>query len=145
MATLSEVLGPQEVPMHRQLQEMKRQHPTFTATWECGEAVWHGTVQPTELAHNYAVRINYRLGASPRVYVEEPKLEARGDRTNIPHLYAEGNLCLFLPFGFEWDPSKLLAETIVPWTVLWLHHYEVWRATGEWMGGGQHPRRRETR
>lgn len=142
MAILSEVLGPQQVPMHRQLQEMKRLHPAFTATWECGEVVWHGLVRPTALANEYSVRIAYRMGDAPRVYVDQPKLQSRGDGTSIPHLYKEGHLCLFLPFGFEWDVSKLIAATILPWATLWLHHYEVWRVTGDWLGGGQHPRGR---
>ncbi|MGH8092034.1 MAG: hypothetical protein ACREIF_00990 [Chthoniobacterales bacterium] len=29
-----------------------------------------------------------------------------------------------------------LADTIVPWTSRWLYFYEIWLATGEWMGGG---------
>jgi hypothetical protein len=29
-----------------------------------------------------------------------------------------------------------VADTTVPWTALWLYHYEVWHATGEWLGGG---------
>jgi len=32
-----------------------------------------------------------------------------------------------------------VATTIVPWTSLWLRHYEVWHVTGEWWGGGEHP------
>jgi hypothetical protein len=29
-----------------------------------------------------------------------------------------------------------IATTIIPWLSLWLYYYEVWHATGEWMGGG---------
>jgi hypothetical protein len=30
-------------------------------------------------------------------------------------------------------------ESIVPWTSLWLYYYEIWHATGEWLGGGHDP------
>jgi hypothetical protein len=33
----------------------------------------------------------------------------------------------------------LLGDTILPWTAEWLLHYEIWRATEKWMGGGIHP------
>lgn len=29
-----------------------------------------------------------------------------------------------------------LADTIIPWTLDWLMHYEFWLATGKWRGGG---------
>jgi hypothetical protein len=32
-----------------------------------------------------------------------------------------------------------MATTIVSWTSEWLLHYEVWRATGAWTGGGHEP------
>lgn len=33
----------------------------------------------------------------------------------------------------------LLADTYVPWTMEWLVDFELWLATGEWLGGGEHP------
>ena len=32
--------------------------------------------------------------------------------------------------------AMLIVDTIVPWTAEWLLHYEVWLATGEWLGDG---------
>lgn len=32
-----------------------------------------------------------------------------------------------------------VCDTIVPWTAEWLLNYELWLATGEWVGGGEHP------
>lgn len=28
----------------------------------------------------------------------------------------------------------MIAETIVPWTALWLLYYELWLETDEWLG-----------
>jgi len=36
-----------------------------------------------------------------------------------------------------------LADTILPWASLWFFYYEIWLATGEWVGGGEHPGDRE--
>lgn len=37
-----------------------------------------------------------------------------------------------------------IADTIVPWTSLWLHHYEIWLATGIWCGKNEeHPEKDE--
>jgi hypothetical protein len=55
-------------------------------------------------------------------------------------MYDDERLCLFLPCSGEWDSTKYLAETVLPWTCEWLFHYEVWLATGGmWCGGGSHP------
>jgi hypothetical protein len=34
----------------------------------------------------------------------------------------------------------LIATSIVPWASEWLLHYEIWRATGTWTGGGHEPK-----
>ena len=46
-------------------------------------------------------------------------------------------ICLYRHREFTKD--KFLANTIIPWTVEWLYFYEIWLATGEWCGGGEHP------
>jgi len=99
--------------------------------------VWEGTIQPTPLSAIYTVRVTYGDWKSPRVFVAYPKLEPRTDAA-IPHLYEDDSLCLYLPA--EWSASEeYLSRTILPWAVLWLFHYERWRITGVWHGGGAHP------
>jgi hypothetical protein len=49
-------------------------------------------------------------------------------------MFPDSTLCLCYPE--EWQPTMLIARTILPWTVEWLAHYEIWRATGHWTGGG---------
>src|SRR6266567_3004201 len=39
----------------------------------------------------------------------------------------------------DWNPSMSIATTIVPWLSESLLHYEVYRATGKWTGGGHEP------
>jgi hypothetical protein len=52
-------------------------------------------------------------------------------------VYREGTLCLHLPG--EWKPSMFVADSTLTWTAEWLFNYEVWKATGEWHGGGEWP------
>jgi len=85
------------------------------------------------------VRLRYKLTGSPEVEVLEPLLQKRGS-DNPPHLYPGKKLCLYLPRIGEWNKTMMLSQTIIPWTSEWLLNYEVWLATGEWSGGGLHPR-----
>ncbi|WP_254451359.1 hypothetical protein [Aliiroseovarius sp. xm-m-339-2] len=62
-----------------------------------------------------------------------------GER-DLPHIYHDPDrLCLYLPGTGQWDASKRLDLTIIPWTHLWLIYFEEWLASDEWKGGGKHP------
>ena len=103
--------------------------------------VWEFEARPTVISREYRVRIIYRYGDYPRVYVVKPDLPNLADQRTIPHLYEQKTtrLCLYLPGAGEWSPAMFLAETIVPWSFLWLFYFEDWLATEVWKGGGMHP------
>lgn len=127
----------------QQLWRMRELYPQFTFTWERGLIRWTGDIQPTDASCRYRIAISYRLEQTPKVNVLSPRLVDRGDGKPIPHRHKEGNLCLYLTNSGEWTIDQYIAETFVPWTSLWLYYYEVWLATGEWLGGGVHPPSRE--
>jgi hypothetical protein len=95
-----------------------------------------GDIKPTALSATYRVEIRYDLGYSPDVRVIYPTLSAREDDPYIPHMYDQNRLCLFLPGRREWSSSMPLGRAIIPWAATWLFYYELWHATGEWLGGG---------
>jgi len=97
--------------------------------------VSRGLVQPYVLSREYRVRIEYDVGL-PRVWIEDPPLMPREEGGRIPHVFPGPRPCLFYPPNREWIPSMLIADTIVPWLMAWLYFYEIWHATGEWLGGG---------
>jgi hypothetical protein len=97
-----------------------------------------GDITPTDLSATYRVEIQYKLGLSPDVRVLSPALYARTDDPFIPHMYYQDRLCLYLPGWREWSSSMPLGRVIVPWAAEWLFYYELWHATGEWLGGGHH-------
>jgi len=98
--------------------------------------ICRGSLRPTPLSDTYAIRIEYRVGASPRAWVESPELQRRNPDERQPHTYKNGDLCLFYA---DFTPEHQIARTIVPWIMHWLFFYESWLVTGEWQGGGIHP------
>jgi len=98
-----------------------------------GTLSWRGCLQPTPLSPSYTVLLTYQLNQPPKVHVTEPVLDP-GHRDALPHVYEGDMLCLYTPG--EWRPTMNLAHTIIPWTAEWLLHYEVWRSTDHWEGGG---------
>lgn len=125
--------------VHDQLFRMRFTWPTFESTVQSGRLMVSGTVQPTSMSEIYRVRIEYSLGGAPKAYVVSPRLRPHDNGEPIPHVYPGPRPCLYLPDNDEWTAAKPIATTIVPWLILWLFYYEVWHATGEWLGGGAHP------
>ena len=69
------------------------------------------------------------------VCADQPVAAARTWRQD-PHTYGPDQPCLFYPNSASWRSDMRLADKIVPWLSLWLAFYEMWRATGDWYGGG---------
>ena len=104
--------------------------------------IWRGYARPTSASEQYKISIAYTLGHYPKTKVLSPGLKRREGKP-IPHMYKQGSLCLFNPNKFEWNPNQRLSDSILPLACLWLYFYEIWLATGEWKGGGDHPSPRE--
>lgn len=107
-----------------------------------GKLVWKSIVRPTHLSREYNVEIRYSISNGPEVYVFGDELQKLDDK-DFPHNYGVDveskrvKICLYRYQEFSSD--KLLSDTIIPWTIEWLYYYEIWLATGEWQGGGEHP------
>jgi len=100
-------------------------------------AVWRGPMNHSRFGVSYEVLIEYVWPKRPKIWVTQPILVTRPGK-KIPHRYEDRSLCLHLPH--EWDPGKIIATTIVPWISHWLFYYEIWLATDQWLGGGEHPK-----
>lgn len=100
---------------------------------------WTGTIRPSLFSPLYDVKMEYKEWGNPKVFIFGENLKNL-ENQNFPHHYlidVERGIvqpCLF--YGNEFTRRKLLSETIFPWTVEWLYHYEIWLATGRWHGGG---------
>ncbi len=103
---------------------------------------WLGKLKSSPLGDTYTIKIVFEKKVSPAVYVVDPaELKLAEDKTKLEHVYnhKKQKLCLFYPDGSQWNDSKMVASTIIPWTIEWLYHYEIWLITGKWLGGGKHP------
>lgn len=100
---------------------------------------WRGSLKPSEMSQTYLVEIRLSQSKRPTITVISPKLEIAKGRTKLPHVYPGDTLCLHYPKYKEWTNSKSIADTIIPWTSLWLLYYEFWLIDGNWRGGGKHP------
>lgn len=128
-----------EITLAEQIIYMKKQFPNFTYKWKRNIITWIGNLKPTHISTNYKIKIQYSNNGSPKIWITDPKLKARENDGKIPHIYSDNCLCLYLPGVWEWTRGMFIAETIIPWTSLWLYYYEIWLVTGEWFGGGIHP------
>ncbi|WP_436776503.1 hypothetical protein [Yinghuangia sp. YIM S09857] len=122
------------VNLGHQAAAIKAVVPNAEVTVRRGELVCTLTLQPAPACKKYTVRLAYRHRRRPRVTIIDPPLTMHPDSTSLPHVYADGTLCLYLPG--EWKEDMLLSDTILPWTSAWLLHYELWLILGHWTGTG---------
>lgn len=124
---------------------IKSQYPGFDTHLQSHTLKVTGQLRPSPRSEPYTAKIHYGIEKGPEIWILQPKLvkNFRGD--SIPHLYPDMRLCLYQPLYGEFRPFYLLTETIIPWTSLWLFHYENWQMTGGWEGGGEHPHTEATR
>jgi len=97
-----------------------------------------GSLQPFAGGIEYQTRIEYDIRRAPRIWIESPRLERRSDEEPIPHMYEQERVCAFMP-QIDWNREMFIADYVPGRVVQWLYFYEIWRATGEWFGGGIHP------
>lgn len=138
-----------EIGIRDQYLALKKHCPGTVEIFDNDKTVqWEGTLQPTPVSREYQVVIRYTLCKPPICVVKYPDLSALANDQKIPHVYQNQTgikgtqLCLYLPVVkqknkiSEWQPTMLLASTILPWASIWLLYFEFWLSCGEWSGGG---------
>ena len=125
--------------MFSRANEVKRLYPSSEARCKCGTMEIILSLKPTDVSIDYKVRLVAQQGRkSVDIFVEEPRIALYENGKKVPHLYSNGSLCLYYPEYQEWNYRDSWAETLIPWTSLWLFYYEIWKETGNWLGGGIH-------
>jgi hypothetical protein len=95
-----------------------------------GQLICSGRFQPTDASIVYQYRVTLIVGRSPRVVVNDPKIEYNEDI----HMYRSDNsLCLYYPEDRSWTTKSHLFDTIIPWTHEWFLYYELYQITGKWL------------
>lgn len=139
-----------------QIDSMKRLWPMFDATrgLSPGSVVWFGQLKGLERSFFISVEYGVPMPEDqslfrffPVIRVLRPALKLNwnaSEEAPLPHVYFErpdvrlSPLCLFDPGAGEWNPGMSIADTTLPWAARWLACYEIWEATGRWVGGGRH-------
>ena len=118
----------------KHIPEMRVHFPEFAFRVGPNRMVtWTGDLQPNPASPSYRIRVVYGLRGPPKVWVLSPQL-----RSDAPHRYPDGRLCLFWPMKWRWKDTESISLTVVGWTALWLEYYEIWQILGEWHGPSSH-------
>ena len=135
------ILSPKNLNLGEQAAGIKRQFPEVPVHIHGHTLTWTGNIIGHPLGRSYTTEIVYRLGSVPQTRVLAPCIVSLAEGRSVPHLYsqAERRLCLYHPSYREWDASKYIGQTIVPWTATWLYFFEEWLYSNDWKGGGEHP------
>jgi len=85
-----------------------------------------GVLKPRDT--EYIVKIIYNKFVYPKVFVISPAL--------VPnkHMYEDGSICIYKLTEFKWRKELLVSKYILPLTAMWLHFYDIFLLTGEWLG-----------
>ena len=124
------------ISVREQAAWMKQHHASFECRVRGGRMDCNGVVRPTPLSREYRVVISYECGCRPRVYVPGAQLKRRNAQERIPHTFSDSEPCLYYAPAAEWRSDMKISASIIGWLSHWLHYYEIWHATGEWLGGG---------
>lgn len=156
LTALVQPLSAPPLPLRAQVSAMAQRWPQFQVSRPGDQLIiWSGDLQGLERSFHITIEYGipkqsdqaiYRL--MPVVRIQRPSLvlnpEAE-EEAPLPHVYPDREndyrlspLCLFDPEAGEWDHSMKIAHTTIPWTARWLACYEIWEATGRWVGGGRH-------
>ena len=116
------------IPLVHQVSCLKIKYPQFSVTSTSYSMIINGSIRPTSRSVLYDFIIEYELNKMPITRIAEGQLIRNVKGEEIPHMYNQDSLCLFRP----------KYRQFIPWTSLWLYHYESWHVTGKWLGGGEH-------
>jgi hypothetical protein len=140
-------LGRRRTPIE-QLMELKKKYVVEKNNLKHNSFSCQLLVRPTPLSIEYTLKVVFEPDQKVpfSVYVVNPKpLKLAEGATRLEHVYdnQKQRLCLYRPGKKQWDWSMLLSETAIPWAIEWLYFYEIWVSTGKWLGGGEHPPRKD--
>ena len=119
--------------------QVEKLFPVESKSLKKGQVELILNLRPTDVSINYKVKLlAYKNRKIVKIFVIEPKINKYENDKEVPHLYPDGSLCLYYPDYNEWKYTDYWADTLIPWTSLWLFYYEIWKETGTWRGGGIH-------
>lgn len=118
---------------HREKHLVERRYPAFRCQLLRNSLRCRGEVASPSGKGTYRVRIDYRPGQPPSVFILNPDIEYRHHA--LTHFYpADNSLCLYYPGDLHWGSRHHLHDKTIPWLAEWLVFYELYQITGRWEG-----------
>lgn len=112
-----------------QKKEIELKFPFLKCRIKEDTLICKGDIQPAG-CDVYKVKIEFRAGSFPQVYIIEPKIISNAEI----HIYKEGGLCLFYPGDLKWKNNTSIAVYTIPWVYEWIMFYELYKLSGKWEG-----------
>ena len=121
-----------------QVSRIRNLFPGSRLEFKNREFQWWYEFKPTPLSKTYKIRLDFKVGEHPNIYVIGEKLEFFPGTNRLPHVYSTEKqwLCLYDRKTKEWKDTMLIADRVIPWIPEWLFFYELWLIDGNWHGGG---------
>ena len=106
--------------------------------WHCSSKYYiRMRIKPSLISNNYQIKMQLEQNNYPQIFVENPNIYDECGGRRPPHVYEFSDkvcrICLFM--AGEVKLSEFY-DKVVPWISEWLIHYEIWRITVQWNGGG---------
>ena len=103
-----------------------------------GQFTWTWHVAPSFLGRIYTLRVEFKQGGRPQVFVDQPDLVALAEGRKLPHIYRGSRQLAFALCPNVGRIARRLAhrQHAVPWAALWLCFLEEWLVSDDWKGGG---------
>ena len=117
-----------------QAMHLRKCYPESHTKFHRNRLEWDGVASARPSSMEYRLKLTYDLGNRPRILVVKPNLREIANGRKIPHLFSQEEQSLCLHYREVWNPTQILAMTIVPWALLWTEYFEWWLVTGRWAG-----------
>lgn len=89
------------------------------------------TCTDVDFEDEYKVKILYYSQQRHRVFIEKPVIKP----SIAIHMYLNGSLCLYYPPDISPFRRIWIATDLIPLTIQWICHYELWLKNGNiWLG-----------
>lgn len=93
-----------------------------------------GYLYPISTRVGYKIFLSYSFLGIPKIWIRNNN-EIKDCKI---HKYKKGELCLYYPKEYKWNPFFNIHETILPWTAEWIVCFEYWKIFGKW-GAAESP------
>lgn len=88
-------------------------------------------ISDSSYLNKYSAKIIYTPNKDPISYILSPEIKP----SPKIHMYPNLSLCLYDPCEIQYRHKFSVAREIIPWTIKWIHYYEVWMINGnDWIG-----------